>query len=217
MDTWSEVPGAFTFVEQGSTYADTGWVCTSDQGGVIGSTAITWAQFSGAGTYTAGTGLTLSGNQFSITNTGVSAGSYGSSIQVGTFTVNAQGQLTAAGNTTIRSASESQTGVVELATSAETITGTSTTLATHPAGVKAAIDDAFANSGFAANVGNGTNTSYVINHNLNTRDVLVQVYDNATYDTVYLDVFRTDANNVTLTFAVAPASNAYRVVIQRVV
>lgn len=216
MDAWSEVPGAFTFVEQGSTQADTGWVCTSDQGGVLGTTAINWSQFSGAGTYTAGTGLTLSGNQFSITNTSVSAGSYGSSIQVGTFTVNAQGQLTAAGNTTIRSASESQTGVVELATSAETTTGTSTTLATHPAGVKAAIDNALAESGYAANLGNGSSTSYVINHNLGTRDVIVQVYDSATYDTVYLDVVRTDANNVTLTFAVAPASNAYRVVVQRV-
>jgi hypothetical protein len=50
MDTWAEVPGAYVFVEQGSTWADTGWVCTSDAGGTIGVTAITWAQFSGAGT-----------------------------------------------------------------------------------------------------------------------------------------------------------------------
>jgi len=49
MDTWAEVPGAYVFVETGSTLADTGWVCTSDAGGTIGVTAITWAQFSGAG------------------------------------------------------------------------------------------------------------------------------------------------------------------------
>ena len=49
MDTWAEVPGAYVFVEGGSTLADTGWVCTSDAGGTIGVTAITWAQFSGAG------------------------------------------------------------------------------------------------------------------------------------------------------------------------
>jgi len=49
MDTWAEVPGAYVFVEQGTTLADTGWVCTSDAGGTIGVTAIVWAQFSGAG------------------------------------------------------------------------------------------------------------------------------------------------------------------------
>jgi len=49
MDTWAEVPGAYVFVETGSTLADTGWVCTSDAGGTIGVTAITWTQFSGVG------------------------------------------------------------------------------------------------------------------------------------------------------------------------
>jgi hypothetical protein len=68
-------------------------------------------QFSGAGTYTAGTGLTLTGTQFSITNTAVTLGSYGSATQVGTFTVNAQGQLTLAGNTTITPAIGSITGL----------------------------------------------------------------------------------------------------------
>lgn len=67
MDAWTEVPGAFCFVEQGTLYADTGWVCSADAGGTIGVTAITWSQFAGAGTYTAGTGLTLTGTQFSIT------------------------------------------------------------------------------------------------------------------------------------------------------
>ena len=64
-----------------------------------------------------------------------------------------------------------------------------------------------------ANVGNGANTSFAVTHNFNTRDVQVQVYDNATFDTVEVDVVRTDANNVTVSFATAPASNAYRVVI----
>jgi hypothetical protein len=64
-----------------------------------------------------------------------------------------------------------------------------------------------------ANVGNGTNTSFAISHNLATRDVEVQVYDNSTYDTVECDVTRTDANTVTVSFTVAPTTNAYRVVI----
>ena len=101
MDNWLEVPGAFTFIEQGTLYADTGWVCTSNAGGTLGTTPITWVQFAGVGSYTAGTGLTLTGTQFSITNTAVTAASYGSATQVGTFTVNAQGQLTLASNTAI--------------------------------------------------------------------------------------------------------------------
>jgi len=49
MNTWAQVPGAYVFVETGTTLADTGWVCTSDAGGTLGTTAIVWAQFSGAG------------------------------------------------------------------------------------------------------------------------------------------------------------------------
>lgn len=111
MDAWAEVPGAFTFIEQGTLYADTGWVCTSNAGGTIGVTAITWVQFAGVGSYTAGTGLTLTGTQFSITNTAVTAAAYGSATQVGTFTVNGQGQLTLAGNTTVTPAVGSITGL----------------------------------------------------------------------------------------------------------
>jgi hypothetical protein len=111
MDAWAEVPGAFTFIEQGTLYADTGWVCTSNAGGTLGTTPITWVQFAGVGSYTAGTGLTLTGTQFSITNTAVAAAAYGSATQVGTFTVNAQGQLTLASNTTVTPAVGSITGL----------------------------------------------------------------------------------------------------------
>jgi len=100
-DTAAEMAsGDFTFVVNGTLYANTGWVQT-DPVTVGGTSPFTWIQFSGAGAYTAGTGLTLTGTQFSITNTAVTAGSYGSASSVGTFTVNAQGQLTAAASTSI--------------------------------------------------------------------------------------------------------------------
>jgi len=110
-DTAAEMAsGDFTFVSNGTLYANTGWVQT-DPVTVVGTSPVTWIQFSGSGTYTAGTGLTLTGTQFSITNTAVTAGAYGSATQVGTFTVNAQGQLTLAGNTTVTPAVGSITGL----------------------------------------------------------------------------------------------------------
>lgn len=70
-DSWSELPGSYMWVEQGTINGDTGWVCTVDQGGTLGTTAIAYVQFGGAGTYSAGSGLSLSGTQFSIGANGV--------------------------------------------------------------------------------------------------------------------------------------------------
>ena len=59
--------GAFVFVEEGNTYATTGWVLQQPAGTyVLGTTALTWSQFSGAGQITAGTGLTKSGNTIAL-------------------------------------------------------------------------------------------------------------------------------------------------------
>ncbi len=44
MNDWTEVPGAFVAVEDGTLNADTVWLCTSNQGGTLGTTAITWQQ-----------------------------------------------------------------------------------------------------------------------------------------------------------------------------
>jgi hypothetical protein len=115
-NTFAELVSAYTFVEEGSTYADTGWVCTVNAGGTLGTTPITWSQFSGAGTYQAGTGLTLTGNTFSITNTGVTAGSYGSASQTLTATVNAQGQLSALAATNIAIANTQVSGLGTMST-----------------------------------------------------------------------------------------------------
>ncbi|CAB4185142.1 hypothetical protein UFOVP1492_111 [uncultured Caudovirales phage] len=74
-DAWAELPGGFTFIEQGTVNAESGWVCTSDGGGTLGTTDITFVQFSGAGQITAGNGLTKSGNTISVlldTNPGLS-------------------------------------------------------------------------------------------------------------------------------------------------
>lgn len=124
MNTWAEVPSAYCFIQQGTSYLDTSWVCTSDPGGTLGVTAINFVQFGASGAYTAGTGLTLAGNQFSITNTGVSAGSYGAASKTLTLGVNAQGQLTSVAATDIAiAASQVTSGTLDSARLAGSYTG----------------------------------------------------------------------------------------------
>jgi hypothetical protein len=116
MNNWSEVPGAFTFIESGTTLLNTGWVTTAASTGTIGVTNMPWTQFSGAGTYSAGTGLSLIGTTFSIANTGVSAASYGSASQTLIATVNAQGQLTSLSASSIAiAASQITSGTIDTA------------------------------------------------------------------------------------------------------
>ena len=94
--------GDFFLITAGTVNANTSWVQQTPLPITVGTTAIVFSQFGAAGTtYTAGTGLTLAGTVFSITNTAVAATSYGSASAVGTFTVNAQGQLTAAADVSI--------------------------------------------------------------------------------------------------------------------
>jgi hypothetical protein len=125
-DTWDELISAICFVESGSTLAGSAWYCTIQPGGTIGTTAITWSNFSVAATYTAGTGLTLTDYVFSITNTGVTAAAYGSASKTLTATVNAQGQLTVLAATDIAIANTQVSGLGTMSTqaaSAVAITG----------------------------------------------------------------------------------------------
>lgn len=79
-DTSAEIDGGdFTFVTGGTTWDNTGWVQTATPV-TVGSTAIVWQQFSGAGTYTASNGVQLVGSDFSgvvVANGGLSVGASG--------------------------------------------------------------------------------------------------------------------------------------------
>jgi len=123
MDVWAEVPGAYTVILNGGQ-AQTAWVSTSSDTGTINVTPITFVQFSGNGTYYAGTGLTLTSNTFSITNTGVTAASVGSASKTLTATVNAQGQLTALADTNIAiAATQITSGTIDSARISGSYTG----------------------------------------------------------------------------------------------
>ena len=108
-------------------------------------------------------------------------------------------------------ASETTAGIAELATQAEVDAGTDDARIITP--LKLATWSGRIRK-YAASFGDGSATSYVITHNFNTRDVTVVVFPNSgTYDNVEVDVGRTSVNAVTLVFATAPSSNAYRVVV----
>ena len=66
---------------------------------------------------------------------------------------------------------------------------------------------------YAATIGNGSSNSITVTHNLNTQDVTVGVYDTVSYAEVFCDVIHASVNTITLSFAVAPDEDAYRVVI----
>jgi hypothetical protein len=113
-DTWNEFLGAIVFVVGGSQ-AGSAWYCTAQPGGTLGVTAINWSNFSVSSTYTAGTGLTLTGTQFSITPVGA-AGTYGSASSVPVFVTNASGQVSSVTNTSIAIANTQVSGLGTMST-----------------------------------------------------------------------------------------------------
>lgn len=67
-DSGTELVGATVYVDQGTVNATSGWTQTTPAPITLGTTNIVWSQFSGNGSYTAGAGLTLTGNTFSLTS-----------------------------------------------------------------------------------------------------------------------------------------------------
>ena len=201
--------GLFTFVEEGTANANSGWILTTDNPITIGSTSLTFQQFTGAGQITAGNGLTKSGNTISALADGstLTIGATGIKVSTGGITSNELG-VDSVTSTAMADSS------VDLGTS--TVTGTLPVLKGGTGATTAA--DARANLGattkYSVEIGDGSATTYTVTHNLNTRDVIVTVYKNATdYEVVFADVKHATANTVTVSFAVAPASNAYKVVV----
>ena len=86
--------GMFTFVESGNAYANSGWVLTTDDPIMLGTSELIFVQFTGAGQIIAGPGIGKNGNILYIENTGVTAGTYRS------VTVNERGQVTGGSNPT---------------------------------------------------------------------------------------------------------------------
>jgi hypothetical protein len=112
-----------------------------------------------------------------------------------------------------RTATETRSGLAEIATQTETNTGTDDATIVTPLKLKTLLDSRI--SGYAADIGNGSATSFDLTHSLGTKDVIVSIYDNTTFEEVITDVTLTSTSVVTVSFAVAPITGAYRVVIKK--
>lgn len=111
-------------------------------------------------------------------------------------------------------ASETSSGIIELATQAEADAGTDDARAVTPLKAKTS---PYAHRGFAANFGDASATSFNIDHNLNTFDVAVEVVKTGgNRDTVVVDVTRTTVNRVVIGASPAPAAGALRALITKV-
>ena len=66
---------------------------------------------------------------------------------------------------------------------------------------------------FVATIGDGTATTYTVAHNLNTRDLLVQITDATTHEVVIADIAINEDNSIAINFETAPAANGYKVII----
>ena len=136
-------------------------------------------------------GVTANG-WVTLDDTGVSAGSVGGASKSLSATVTAKGLLTSLTEQNI-------------AITASQVTDFCSAVSTCVA----------ANEQYAVSIGNGNDTSFAVSHGLNTRDVIVQLYDNSSYDTVHADVVRTSTSAVTISFNSAPATNDIRVLVSK--
>jgi hypothetical protein len=187
-------PGLFVFVEEGTVNGDKAFVLTTDAspltGGpiVVGTTPLTFTLFSGGGTSVVGTTdrITVTGTQIDVAATYVG-----------------QTSITTLGAVTTGTWTGTPVAVANGGTGATTAAGARTNLGISASGTK-----------FTAQIGNASLTSFTVTHNLNTKDVLVDVYDTASGATVYADVVRTTVNAITISgFHTVPTTNQYSVVV----
>ena len=214
-DSNAEVtPGAFTFVEEGTANADSGWVLTTNGTINVGVTGLAFAQFSGAGQITAGAGLTKTGNTIDVIGTADRITANADSIDIastyaGQSTITTLGTITtgvwngtdvavADGGTGASTAADARTNL-GIKTTAGAVTTSASTLAR------------VAKQGCAAS-STGVSTT-VVTHNFNTTDVNVQIYEVSTGATVIGDVTRSNADALSVVLYGTISANDYTIVV----
>ena len=213
-DTGELTSGTFTFVEAGTVNFDSGFVVSTDGTITVGSTGITWTQFSGAGSFEAGDGLSKTGTQVNVNvtanRTAITADAIDISANyVGQSSITTLGTITTGiWNGTDVAVADGGTGASTAATARQnlgivTSAGTSTT--STPALAR------IAKQGCAASAAGTSSTA--VTHLFNSTDVIVQIYEVSSGATVVGDVVRTNADTVTVTLLGTITAADYTIVV----
>jgi hypothetical protein len=198
-DTGELTSGTFTFVEEGTVNFDSGFVVSTNGTITVGTTGIVWTQFSGAGSFEAGDGLSKSGTTVNVNvtanRTAITADAIDiASTYVGQSSITTLGTITtgvwngtdvavADGGSGASNASDARTNLGFTTTSGQT---TST-----------AVLARVVNQQCAASV--GTTSVTTVTHNFGTKNVAVQIYEVSSGATVIGDVVRSTDDSVTVT------------------
>ena len=213
-DTGELTSGTFTFVEAGTVNFDSGFVISTDGTITVGTTGITWTQFSGAGSFEAGDGLSKSGTQVNVNVTANRTAITSDAIDisanyVGQSSITTLGTITTGvWNGTDVAVTDGGTGASDAAT-ARTNLGIKTT-----AGAVTTTTSALARiakQGCAASV-TGVSTT-TVTHNFGTTDVNVQIYEVSSGATVIGDVTRSNADTLSIVLYGTISANDYTIVV----
>lgn len=213
-DTGEVSGGTFTFVEEGTINADSGWVVSSNGLLTVGTSPMTWVQFSGAGQITAGDGLSKDGNILHVNVVADRTAITGDAVDIASTYVG-QSSITTLGTITTGVWNGTDISVADGGTNASDAAGARTNLGIKTTAgavtTSTSVLARIASQGCAASAA-GTSTT-TVTHNFNTLDVSVQIVEVSSGATVYGDVVRANADTVTVTLLGSIASGDYRIVV----
>ena len=212
-DTGTVSGGTFTFVEEGTVNADSGFVVSSNGLIDVGTDAMNWVQFSGAGAVIAGDGLTKDGSTVNAVGTENRISVSANAIDIASTYVG-QATITTLGTITTGTWNGTDIAVADGGTGSGTASGARTNLAdtsltgqtTSVAVLARVVHQACA----ASSVGVSTTT---VTHNFNTKNVTVQVYQVSTGETVNCDVVRSSLDSVVVTMNGTISSDDFHIVV----
>lgn len=213
-DTGELKPGTFTFVEEGSVNSDKGFVVSTNGTITIDSTSIAWTQFSGAGSFTAGDGISQSGNTINVNVTANRTAITADAIDIASTYVG-QSSITTLGTITTGVWNGTDVAVADGGTGSSTAAGARTALGiATSAGTSTTSTPALARIAKQACAASAAGTSStVVTHLFNSTDVIVQIYEVSSGATVVGDVVRTNADTVTVTLLGTITAGDYTIVV----